>query len=47
MRTGWLKDGETWYCLAPGGAMQTGVVEIDGVWQDFDGSGRWLGPAAE
>ena len=32
MKTGWLKQGGTWYYLDGSGAMKTGWFKVDGKW---------------
>lgn len=41
--TGWLELGGTWYYLDSTGAMVASNRTIDGKYEQFDGSGRWLG----
>ncbi len=46
MQTGWLQLGSTWYYLNTSGGMVTGTYVIDGVVNEFNSSGVWLGYAA-
>ena len=32
MKTGWLKQGGSWYYLDGSGAMKTGWFQVDGKW---------------
>ena len=32
MKTGWYKDGNTWYYLSESGAMQTGWIKLGTDW---------------
>ena len=32
MKTGWLKQGGSWYYLDNSGAMKTGWFQVDGKW---------------
>lgn len=41
--TGWLELGGVWYYLDSSGAMVASNRNIDGKYEQFDGSGRWLG----
>ncbi len=43
MQTGWITIGEDKYYFGEDGAMVTGVVTIDGVKQEFDENGVYLG----
>jgi len=45
MQTGWLQLGSTWYYLNTSGGMVTGTYVIDGVVNEFNSSGAWLGYA--
>ncbi|THE09325.1 hypothetical protein E1I69_22775 [Bacillus timonensis] len=40
MKTGWLKESNSWYYLASSGAMQTGWRVIGNKWYYFYGSGK-------
>ena len=46
MRTGWLFDRGSWYCLGDSGDMHTGWVKVDGIWYYLTPSGAmhtgWL-----
>ena len=39
MRTGWYKEGSTWYSLANSGAMRTGWYKEGYTWYYLKGSG--------
>ena len=39
MRTGWYKEGNTWYSLADSGAMRTGWYKEGSTWYYLKGSG--------
>ena len=39
MKTGWQKDGETWYYLSESGAMKTGWVQIGADWFYLNSNG--------
>ena len=39
MKTGWVKDGESWYYLSESGAMKTGWVKDGETWYYLSESG--------
>lgn len=41
MRTGWIKEGDTWYYCDDDGVMLTGEYMIDGAYYKFGPSGEW------
>ena len=45
MATGWLNDNG-WYYLLSDGSMATGWHVINGRWEEFDSSGRWIDPSS-
>jgi hypothetical protein len=43
MRTGWLRDGDSWYWLKPNGVMACDeTVGINGKLESFDSNGAWI-----
>ena len=40
MKTGWQKEGNTWYYLKPSGAMAIGWEKVNGTWYYFYPSGK-------
>ena len=41
MRTGWYKEGSTWYYLKGSGAMATGWATANGQWSYFENQVQW------
>ena len=46
MRTGWYKEGSTWYYLKGSGAMATGWATANGKWSYFEKSGAMVADRA-
>ena len=46
MRTGWYKEGSTWYYLEGSGAMATGWATANGQWSYFEKSGAMVADRA-
>ena len=46
MRTGWYKEGSTWYYLKDSGAMATGWATANGQWSYFEKSGAMVADRA-
>ena len=42
MRTGWIKEGDSWFYCDDDGVMLTGEYMIDGVYYKFGPSGEWI-----
>ena len=45
-KTGWIKDGSTWYYVEDGWMYYGDIYTIDGIDHEFDINGKWLGEVA-